>query len=286
MVYRVEDLWQQHASYLGLTLVAGKEGLKRPIKLPEAHRPGLSLSGYLKGHSTKRLLVFGKAEIEYLRDLTKEMRVKRLAPILREDTPAVIVTQRFSAPKELLHSTTEKKIPLFRTPMASPEFLSKLTFLLGEEFAPQVTLHGTLVEVFGIGVLIQGESSIGKSETALGLIERGHRLVSDDAVRVRRREGAFLEGCGAPLTRHLMEIRGIGIINIAHLYGAFCVRENKSVDIIVKLDAWKDTEHYDRIGLDERYQNILSVAVPFYLLPVKPGRDVVLLSAVPARNFS
>lgn len=284
MGYRVENLLQQHAIYLGLRLVAGKEGLKRPIKAPEAHRPGLSLTGYLKGHSTKRLLVFGRAEIEYLRDLKKEERFSRLKPILQKDTPAVIVTQRFSAPKELISMANDCQIPLFRTPMASIEFLSKLTFLLSEEFAPSVTLHGTLVEVFGIGVLIQGESSIGKSETALGLVERGHRLVSDDAVRVRKREGAYLEGSGAPLTRHLMEIRGIGIINVAHLYGAVASRENMSVDIIVKLDGWKDSEHYDRVGLDERYQDILSVPVPFHLLPVKPGRDVVLLLETIALN--
>lgn len=283
-MYRVENLWQEHASYLALTLVAGEQGLKRPIRAPEAHRPGLSLSGYLKGHSTKRILVFGKAEIKYLRDLSKDVRYERLLPILANDTPAVIVTRRFAPPKELIHYCNELTIPLFRTVMTSPEFLSKLTFLLSEEFSPQVTLHGTLVEVFGIGVLIQGESSIGKSETALGLIERGHRLVSDDAVRVIWREGSFLEGSGAPLTRHLMEIRGIGIINVAHLYGAVCVRENKSVDIIVKLESWKDSEHYDRIGLDKRYQNILSVPVPFHLLPVKPGRDVVLLLETIALN--
>jgi HPr kinase/phosphorylase len=187
-------------------------------------------------------------------------------------------------PKELIDIANEKEIPLFRTKMTAIDVLSKLTFLLSEEFSPSISLHGTLVEVFGVGVLIQGESSVGKSETALGLIERGHRLVSDDVVRIRKREGYFLEGSGAPLTRHLMEIRGIGIINVAHLYGAVCVRENKSVDIIVQLEAWKDTEYYDRVGLDERYQNILSVPVPFHLLPVKPGRDVVLLLETVALN--
>lgn len=283
-MYRVEDLWREHGPSLGLELLAGKNGLKRPIRAPDGHRPGLSLSGYIKGHAAKRVLVFGRAEISYLADLKAAIRAERLLPILCTDTPAVVVTRFLKVPKELSFIANEKKIPLFRTKMAAIDFLSKLSFLLSEEFSPSISLHGTLVEVFGVGVLIQGESSVGKSETALGLIERGHRLVSDDVVRIRKREGNFLEGSGAPLTRHLMEIRGIGIINVAHLYGAVCVRENKSVDIIVQLETWKDTEYYDRVGLDERYENILSIPVPFHLLPVKPGRDVVLLLETVALN--
>lgn len=283
-MYRVENLWQQHAATLDLSLVAGDAGLKRPLRAPEAHRPGLTLSGYLKGYSSKRILVFGIAEIEYLQDLHKDLRKERLEPILAEDTPCVIVARALAAPEELISSCTQKNIPLFSTKMMTSTFLSKLHYILGEAFAPSDTVHGTFVEVFGVGVLIQGESSVGKSEAALGLIERGHRLVSDDVVRIRRKEGEFLEGTGAPLTRHMMEIRGIGIINVAHLYGAVCVRENKNIDIVVRLEAWDDTEAYDRIGLDESYQNILSVPVPFHLLPVKPGRDVVLLLETIALN--
>jgi HPr kinase/phosphorylase len=138
--------------------------------------------------------------------------------------------------------------------------------------------------VFGVGVLIQGDSSIGKSETALGLIERGHRLIADDSVRVKKREGIYLEGSCAPLTKHHMEIRGIGIINIAHLYGAVCVRDSKSIDIVVKLEAWDDDHFYDRLGLEQKDIDILGIALPFHLLPVKPGRDVVLLLETIALN--
>jgi HPr kinase/phosphorylase len=167
--------------------------------------------------------------------------------------------------------------------MTTMNLLSKLTLLLTEEFAPSLNCHGTLVEVFGVGVLIQGESSVGKSEAGLGLIERGHRLISDDIVKVKKREN-HIEGSGAELTRHHMEIRGLGIINVAHLYGAVCVREKKSVDIVVKLEAWDNHSFYDRVGLDEKYCDILSIKIPFHILPVKPGRDVVLLLETIALN--
>ena len=283
-MYCVDELWRQHGTRLGLVMVAGSEWLRRPICAPEAQRPGLSLSGFLKGYAPNRILVFGQAEIEYLRDLDPSLRIGRLDAILTDDTPAVIVTRNFRPPQELAKIVASKQIPMFRTPMSTSNLLNKLTVLLAEAFAPSVNCHGTLVEVFGVGVLIQGASSVGKSEAALGLIERGHRLVSDDVVRVRKREGGYLEGFGAQLTRHLMEIRGIGIINVAHLYGAVCVRESKSVDIVVQLEVWNDKQHYDRVGIEERYINIMSVPVPFHLLPVKPGRDVVLLLETIALN--
>jgi HPr kinase/phosphorylase len=167
--------------------------------------------------------------------------------------------------------------------MITMSLLSKLTLLLTEEFAPSLNCHGTLVEVFGVGVLIQGESSVGKSEAGLGLIERGHRLISDDIVKVKKKEN-YLEGVGAELTRHHMEIRGLGIINVANLYGAVCVRESKSVDIIVKLEVWDNDSFYDRVGLEDKFCDILSIKVPFHILPVKPGRDVVLLLETLALN--
>ncbi len=163
--------------------------------------------------------------------------------------------------------------------------LSKLTYLLTEDFAPSMSCHGTLVEVFGVGVLIQGDSAVGKSEAALGLIERGHRLICDDLVKVRKKEGAYLEGSWATsLARHHMEIRGIGIINVAHLYGAVCVRNQKSIDIVVRLEVWRDDHFYDRTGIEDKHTILLDVQIPFHILPVKPGRDVVLLLETIALN--
>lgn len=283
-MYLVQHLYEQHGKYLGLELIAGTAGLSRRINKPEVHRPGLGLTGYLKGYVTARVLVVGKQEIEYLRELDPKVRLERLQAILTPSTPAIIVARGFRPPKELIQLCEKSKIPLFRASSTATNLLSRITFLLLEEFCPSVTLHGTLVEVFGVGVLIQGESSVGKSEAALGLIERGHRLISDDVVRVKKKEGSYLVGSGPELTRHLMEIRGIGIINVAHLYGAVCVRPDKGLDIVVKLEEWDDQHFYDRVGLDEKFIDILGVSVPYHVLPVKPGRDVVLLLETIALN--
>jgi len=283
-MYLVEDLFTCHGDRLGLELVAGVKGVKRRIKVPEAQRPGLSLSGYLKSHAGKRIHIFGKVEIEYLRTLNPKIRVERLEAILSMPVPAVIVARRFRPPKELLNLCDKFKVPLFRTSMSTMNLISKLTLLLTEEFAPSMSCHGTLVEVFGVGVMIQGDSSVGKSEAALGLIERGHRLITDDVVKIKKREATYLEGFGAELTRHHMEIRGIGIINVAHLYGAVCVRDHKSIDLVVKLEQWDDDHFYDRVGLDEKHVDIMGVKLPFHVLPVKPGRDVVLLLETIALN--
>ena len=276
-MYSVQDLFDKYGERLGLKLIVGKSGMKRPIKLPEVHRPGLSLSGYLKNYVGQRLLVFGNVETIYLKDLEKPLRIERLKGILNIQTPAVIVAGRYQPVRELVNFCEKDEIPLFRTSMTTMNFVSKMTMLLNEEFSLTMTCHGTLVEAFGVGVLIQGDSSVGKSEAALGLIERGHRLISDDVVRIKLREGTYLEGSGPELTRHLMEIRGIGIINVAHLYGAVCVRDEKTIDIVVKLEDWDDRRFYDRIGLDEKYCDILGIKIPYHILPVKPGRDVVLL---------
>lgn len=283
-MYLVQNLYEQHGEDLGLDLIAGSPGLSRRINKAEVHRPGLSLTGYLKGFVTARILVIGKQEIEYLRELESKIRLQRLEAILGTATPAVIVAKGFRPPKELVQLCEKGKIPLFRASSTATNLLSRITFLLLEEFCPSVTLHGTLVEVFGVGVLIQGESSVGKSEAALGLIERGHRLISDDVVRVKKKEGSYLVGSGPELTRHLMEIRGIGIINVAHLYGAVCVRPDKGIDIVVKLEEWDDQHFYDRVGLDEKFIDILGISIPYHVLPVKPGRDVVLLLETIALN--
>ena len=275
-MYLVKDFYQEHGRYLELKLVTGQEGLKRPIKKPEVHRPGLSLSGYIKHFPTFRIIIFGKLEIEYLKELKEVTRKRRLKAILPPSTPAVMVARDFAPPKELREICSKNNIPLFRTPMPTVGLLSKMFFLLHEHFASSITVHGTLVEVFGMGVLIQGESSVGKSEAALGLLERGHRLISDDAVKIKKR-GADLIGSGPELTRHMMEIRGIGIINVAHLYGAVCIRPDIEIDLIVKLEEWDDNHFYDRVGLEEKYCEFLGISLPFHILPVKPGRDVILL---------
>jgi HPr kinase/phosphorylase len=276
-MYRIGDLVKRHGSALKLKAVSGLGGLKRPLASPAVQRPGIALSGYLKGYQSKRILIFGNVEFSYLKDLDPKTRLERIEPILTPQTPAVIIARGNEPHKELSAHCEKMEIPLFSTPLKTMDLIAKMTILLNEEFSPTMVCHGTLVEAFGIGILIQGDSSVGKSEAALGLVERGHRLVADDVVRVKVREETYLEGSGPELTQHLMEIRGIGIINVAHLYGAVCVRESKRLDLVVKLEEWDDTHFYDRLGLEEKSCDILGIKVPFHVLPVKPGRDVTLL---------
>jgi HPr kinase/phosphorylase len=283
-MYLVQHFYEQYGKQLGLNLIAGRGGLTRSIVKAEVHRPGLGLTGYLRGFVKTRILVMGRQEAEYLREFDPATRQQRLQAILTPSTPALILARGFRPSKELVVLCEKMKLALFHANATAIHLLSRITFFLLEEFCPSVTLHGTLVEVFGVGVLIQGESSVGKSEAALGLIERGHRLISDDLVRVKKKEGAYLVGSGPELTRHLMEIRGIGIINVAHLYGAVCVRPDKGIDIVVKLEEWDDQHFYDRVGLDEKFIDILETSVPYHILPVKPGRDVVLLLETIALN--
>lgn len=277
------ELYEKHAQELALELQVGHKGLHRSIPLPETERPGLALAGYLKGISSKRILLFGKPEVACLKELPPDLCTLRLEQILRAQVPAVILTHNLHPTKELRQLCEELSIPLFRSRLPTMKLQNNLMAVLAEKFAPTICCHGSLVEVFGMGVLIQGESAVGKSEAALGLIDRGHRLVSDDLVKVRKLDTG-LEGFGVEVTRYHMEVRGIGIINVATLFGTACVAEKKSLDIVVKLEVWDDTHFYDRAGFEEKTVNILGTEVSHHLLPVKPGRDVVLLLETIALN--
>lgn len=276
-MYTVEDLYRKYKDNLHLNLLAGSKGIKKRIKKPEIQRPGLSLTGEITNYQSFRIIIFGKGEYQYLKKLDKNIQRQRLQKVITKDVPAVIIARKYSAFKDLKTICEKNDIPLFKSNMDTMALISKMIIVLNNEFSPVITMHGTLVEVFGVGVLIQGESSVGKSEAALGLLENRHRLISDDIVKIRKKEDNCLVCSGPELTRHLMEIRGIGIINVAHLHGAVCVRPDKVLDVIIKLEEWDDTHFYDRVGLEEEYVDILGVKIPFYLLPVKPGRDVVLL---------
>lgn len=269
--------FNKYQTPLDLRMIKVRDVIKKVIKVPEVERPGLALAGYLKGHSQNRVLLFGKMEIEYLNDLHKNLRLDRLKGVLSKKVPLVLITDGLEPPEELKQICEDLSIPLLGSIQDTMHLFSQLTVILGEEFSPNVSCHGTLVEAFGVGLLIQGDSSVGKSEAALGLIERGHRLISDDIVRIKKRKGGYLEGTGPELTRHLLEIRGIGIINVANIYGAVCVSESQRINLIVKLEEWDDNHFYDRVGLEEKYCDILGVKVLYHVLPVKPGRDVVLL---------
>lgn len=273
----VYDIFSRYQAILDLRLIRVAEFTKKNLKTAEVERPGLALAGYLKGHVPTRSLLFGKVEVEYLNDLHKNLRLERLKGIFSKKTPLVLIADGLDAPEELHEICDKFSVPLIGSTQETMQLFNQLTTILEDEFSPYVSCHGTLVEAFGLGLLIQGDSSVGKSEAALGLIERGHRLISDDVVRIKKRQGGYLEGYGPDLTRHLLEIRGIGIINVAHIYGAVCVSAKQRIDLIVKIEEWDDTHFYDRVGLEEKYCDVLGIKVLHHILPVKPGRDIVLL---------
>jgi len=273
----VQDLFDRFKTTLKLSIEGSQQGMKKRIPVPEVQRPSLALTGYTKHKPNRRILLFGRCELGYIRDLAPEDRRNQIEQVITRQSPAVILARRLLPPKELVDVCQKMNISILRSHEKTMVLFTKLTLVLSEAFSPLESVHGTLVEVFGIGVLIQGDSCVGKSEAALGLIERGHRLVSDDVVHLKRKDNRYLEGSSPELTRHLLEIRGIGIINIAHLYGAVSVRQNVCVDVIMQLEEWNDVHYYDRVGLEEKFKEILGVHVPLYTLPVKPGREVVLL---------
>lgn len=282
-MYRVEDFVARYKTLLELSVFGGSAGLKRKIKSSKVDRPGLSLIGYTKIYDSSRILIFGRIEIAYLKEMKSKKRRECLKRVITSSVPFVIVARGLMPPKELLSLCEKMGITVLSSNMATLDLQSRMIFMLINDLSPTINLQGTMVEVFGVGVVIQGSSAIGKSEAALGLLERGHRLVSDDIVQVKKKENVLI-GFGQELTRYLMEIRGIGIINVSHLYGAVCVRQEAPLDVLVKLESWDDKQPYDRLGLDESYLDVLGVNVPYHILPVKIGRDLPLLIETLALN--
>jgi HPr kinase/phosphorylase len=282
-MYFVEQMFAEHGSLFNLLLRGGSAGLRRQICAPEVQRPGICLAGRLDCYTGERIIVLGASELNYIAALEPELANIRIEGLLKSCTPAVIIARNLPIPPYLQELCDKHSIPLFSTEMQAMELVNRLTFALYAALSSVVTLHATLIEIFGLGMLIRGGSSVGKSEAALSLIERGHRLIADDVVRLRVKEGEFLEGSGPELTRHMIEIRGIGIVNVAQLYGSVYVRESKKIDLIVHLEEWNSRHFYDRIGLDEKMCTINGKLVPYYTLPVKPSRDMALLIETIAR---
>lgn len=274
-MYLVNDFYTQYGEHIGLKLVAGSQGLKKQITLPEAHLPGLALTGYLKGFAKKCLLVFGKIEVEYLTKLPKKERIERLKKIITKVMPAVISAPGYKL-EELNHICEENGVAMFQSHMETTELLHTLNVLLKEEFLSSTTCHGTLVEVNGRGILIKGPAAVGKSETALGLIKRGHKLISDDAVLIKKRDDKILEGFFTKKLPHHMHIRGVGIIDIAKLYGKVAVKDKTKIDMVIQLENWdeKTTKNKEQ---PEMKCDILGVQIPFHTIPVNMKRDIVLL---------
>ncbi len=280
----VRQFYDSLAEKLQLRLVAGEQGLKRKILISEINRPGLALSGYIDFFAHRRGQVLGKVEISYLRSLSAAERKKRISAFLRKKIPFCIVARNYVPPRELSAEADRLGIPVFRSSLVTTRLFNLCTIFLEEIFSPHTSIIANLVEVYGVGVLIRGKSGVGKSECTLSLVERGHRLVSDDYIYVRLIDGSYLEGEGSELTRFHMEIRGLGIIDVRKLFGVGCVRQRKRLDLAVTLEIWEREKEYERLGLDEEYLTILGVDIPHILIPVGPGRDLALLIEVAALN--
>lgn len=280
----VSQFYETLRDKLELRLVAGEKGLKRRILISEINRPGLVLTGYTKYFANRRGQVLGKVEISYLRGLLPEKRRERIRIFFQQKIPFCIIARNYIPPRELLTEANKIGIPIFRSPLITTHLLNLCTIALEEMFSPTTSLIANLVEVYGVGVLIKGQSGVGKSECTLSLVERGHRLVSDDYIYIRLMEGAYLLGEGSELTRFHMEIRGLGIIDVRTLFGVGCVRQRKRVDLAVTLESWDPDKEYERLGLDEEYLSILGVEIPHIVLPVGPSRDLALLIEVAALN--
>lgn len=280
----VKTLFEENKTLLKLKPINGGRGFDKIITQKDLNRPGLALSGFVDVFTYDRVQILGNTEISYLETLSPLEKEKTLRKVLAFDIPCMIITNNNNPPKELINIANEKGISLFKTPFST----TKLTRLLGdyleEKFAPRITIHGTLVDVYGIGLLFTGRSGIGKSEIALDLVERGHRLVADDMVTITRRAGGILIGSSNELLKHHIEIRGLGIIDVRSIFGIRAIRLQKRIEVEVLLKEWDDSEDYERIGLDEEYREILGVKIPLVKLPIFPGKNITVIAEVIALN--
>ena len=269
---------------LDLDLVAGSEGLTRLITVPHIQKMGLALAGFDHYLHAGRVLVLGESEVRYLDGLDPPGRRTVLQHVVAHDLLCILLTSGLSAPDELVEEADQVALPILTTRTATPTAIAKLTSWLEDRLAVREIVHGVLVDVLGLGVLILGESGIGKSECALDLVVRGHRLVADDAVEVRRRDETVVIGSCPDLTRHYIEIRGLGVINVQELFGVASVRSSKRVELVVQLERWAEGREYDRLGLDPVQFDLLGCAVAMVRIPVAPGRNLAILPEVAARN--
>jgi HPr kinase/phosphorylase len=267
---------------LEVTAVTGRVGLDRLVTVPRIQKPGLALTGWPEQLHSGRVIVLGGTEIDYLLD-QEPARDIGISTLMASYPACIVVCRGLSPPQELTAAAEQIGVPVLMSALPTADFITAVTGWMSDRLAPATDLHGVLMDVLGIGVLLRGKSGIGKSETALDLVVRGHRLVADDVIRVRR-QGNHVVGRGAGIIGHHMEIRGLGIINVKDLFGVSAVRDTKKIELVVELREWAEEEEYDRLGFDDRFDRILDVAVPALQLPVRPGRNLATLIEVAARN--
>ena len=278
----VERFYSEHSSTLELTLLAGASGLTRVIREPTVNRPGLVLSGFTRYFAYKRLQVIGNAEANFLKSLPPEERAGRYKAFFSYKIPCVVFSRHLHPDKLFLKAAEEAAVPVFRCPSVTMKFISLATLALEMMFAPRGSEMGSMVDILGVGVILRGESGIGKSESVLALIERGYSLVADDITKVTLVDGREIVGTSAEVTRNHMEVRGIGIINVAAMFGVRSIRHEKRVDLIITLKSWNEVTDIDRLGMEQEYVKILGIDIPHITIPVRPGRDLARLIEVAA----
>ena len=282
--FSVEIFLQHPLGGLGLELVAGGAGLRRMIREPTVNRPGMLLCGFTRSFAVQRIQVIGNAEDLFLKSLPQTKREARLRSLLGKRIPCVVFCRSLRPGEDFLRLADEYRVPVFITPLITMQFINRATLVLDAMFAPACTVMGSMVDIHGVGVIIRGESGIGKSETVLALLERGYCLVADDITCVSLLDGREVVGRSKELTRNHMEVRGIGIIDVAALFGVKAIRPEKRVDLLVTLKPWDEMPDVERLGLEEHFEELLSVNIPHLTIPVRPGRDLARLIEVAAFN--
>ncbi|MFM9328950.1 HPr(Ser) kinase/phosphatase [Paenibacillus mesotrionivorans] len=273
------------ANKFQMEIISGEPGLKRTIEVADLCRPGLEMAGYFEYHPEDRVQILGKTELAFFERLPEAERKDRMKRLCLDETPCIVITRGLDVPLELVEASDANGITVMRSNVNTTMLAGQITDFLEHKLAPSTTIHGVLVDVYGIGMLISGSSGIGKSETALELVKRGHRLIADDAVEIRQTAENVLIGNAPELIKHLLEIRGVGIINVMTLFGAGAVRNNTKINVVIKLETWQQDKQYDRLGLDEETTRIIETDVPLVTIPVRPGRNLAVIIEVAAMNY-
>lgn len=281
---RIGALFEQLRELLELERVEGTDGLERMVPSSDVSSPGLALAGYVARFPAERLQVFGETEVTYLRSLDAATRRSHLEQFFAFPIPCVFVTKGLDLPPEVIETAIASGVAVLRSALKTNEFYNRIKPFLEDAFAPQTTLHGSLADVYGVGLLFVGQSGIGKSECVLDLVERGHRLVADDLVLVRKRGTDILIGRGHELQRHYMEIRGVGLVDVPAIFGIRAVRQQKRIEVVVRLEEWKQGVEVDRTGLDGETTDILGVPLPRITVPLNPGKNITVVSEVIAMH--
>lgn len=283
-VVTVEKMFKERKEVFELTLLTSENGLKRRILNNEINRPGLALAGFTERFANKRTQVLGETEMAFISDKDHDGRRKVIENIFNFELPCIFISKGINPPPELLEKANQKNVPVLSTRLSTTEFINRLSVYLDNLFAPHTTIHGTLVDVYGVGLLYTGKSGVGKSECALDLVERGHRLVADDMVKIIRKATEVLVGTGSELLGHHMEVRGIGIIDIEKLFGIRAIRMQKRIEVQVNLVYWDEQSDFERLGIEDKYTTILGVEIPVVALPLSPGKNITVISEVIAMN--